>query len=146
MIRLIWAIKGLIWDFKNRKFKDSDPNQENYLMKHIWGIKAGDNLSGITCGIHTLNDFDITYYKRIKKYVMSIETIYDFEDKHNGEKKYLLRLLDTFTSWMTRTNRDTSYTPELYEVFTKGINVNTQFDTIEELYGTFKYLVESYCD
>lgn len=33
---------------------------------------------------------------------------------------------------------------DTYEIFTSGININTEFDTIEDVYRTFKLLVNGY--
>ena len=33
---------------------------------------------------------------------------------------------------------------DMYEIFTRGININTHFDTIEDAYRTFKLLVNGY--
>jgi hypothetical protein len=104
-------------------------------MEFIWGIKSGGDLS--------LNDFDITYHKDIKKYVMSVETIYLFENK-NDERKYIKFILDNFTKWMTDNNYNTSKKLSMVDLFSEGFNINTRFDSIEDLYATFKIYADTF--
>lgn len=118
---------------------------ENSLddMEFIWGIKSGDDLCNCECNLYTMNDFCITYFKNTKKYAMSVETIYLFENK-NDERKYIKSILDKFTTWMSDNNYDTSKKLSMVDLFTEGVNINTEFDSIEDLYATFKIYADTF--
>lgn len=120
---------------------------ENSSMKFIWGLKSYDDLSSCDANLETMNDIDLIYLKDEKKYILSVETVYMFNSKE-AEKEYFKVLLDKFTEWMEEQEHDTNSTlspyGDMYEIFTKGININTHFDTIEDAYRTFKLLVNGY--
>lgn len=117
---------------------------ENSEMKHIWGLKAYDDLSSSSCGLMTMNDIDVTYLKDEHKYVLSVETIYMFDDE-NDKYNYMKHLLNKFTEFMEQHNYDITKEFCLYEVFTDGININTKFDSIEDCYAAFKMFVNGFC-
>lgn len=113
-------------------------------MKHIWGILSYDDLSGSQeASLYTMNDFDITYLEDEKKYILSVETIYEFSEVR-GDKSYIDRILSKLTNWMIDNEYATDYELSLYEVFTNGLNINTHFDSIEQAYGVFKLLATAY--
>lgn len=85
-------------------------------------------------------DFEITYFTGINKYGMSLETIYEFGDC-DGASDYLEHILDVFTCWMVGNCYEVTKRPTLYQVFTEGVNATSMFDTIEDLYGAFSFLV-----
>ena len=120
---------------------------ENSSMKFIWGLKSYDDLSSCDANLETMNDIDLIYLKDEKKYVLGVETVYMFNSKE-AEKEYFKTLLDKFTKWMEEQGYDTNSTlspyGDMYEIFTRGININTEFDTIENAYRTFKLLVNGY--
>ena len=120
---------------------------ENSSMKFIWGLKSYDDLSSCDANLETMNDIDLIYLKDEKKYILSVETAYMFNSKE-AEKEYFKTLLDKFTEWMTEQGYNTNSTLNPYddmcEIFTKSININTHFDTIEDAYRTFKLLVNGY--
>ena len=120
---------------------------ENSSMKFIWGLKDCDDLSSCDANLNTMNDIDLIYLKDENKYILSVETIYMFNSKE-AEKEYFKDLLDKFTEWMEEQGYNTNSTLNPYddmcEIFTKGININTHFDTIEDAYRTFKLLVNVY--
>ena len=91
-----------------------------------------------------MNDIDITYNKKYKYYFMSIETIYMFEKGSQGEKEYIKALFDKLTEWMIFKGCDISQEVGIYDVFTQGNNINTHYDTLEELYANFKFLVNGF--
>jgi len=126
------------WQYKNYQ-KDIDDTYE-----HIWGLKSYDDLSSSECNYHTMNDIDITYNKKDKYYFMSIETIYQFKKGRDGEREYIKRLFDKLTEWMISKGYDTSQEVYIYDVFTEGNNINTHFDSLEELYTNFKFLVNGF--
>jgi hypothetical protein len=113
-------------------------------MKHIWGILSYGDLSGSQeSNLYTMNDFDLTYLEDEKKYILSVETIYEFSEVR-GDKSYIDRILSKFTNWMVDNKYATDYEISLHEVFTKGLNINTHFDSIEQAYGVFKLLATAY--
>ena len=120
---------------------------ENSSMKFIWGLKSYDDLSSCDANLETMNDIDLIYLKDEKKYILGVETAYMFSSKE-AEKEYFKTLLDKFTKWMEEQGYNTNSTLNPYddmcEIFTKGININTHFDTIEDAYRTFKLLVNVY--
>lgn len=120
---------------------------ENSSMKFIWGLKSYDDLSGCDTNLETMNDIDLIYLKDEKKYILSVETVYMFSSKEK-EKEYFKALLNKFTEWMEEQEYNTNSTlnpyGDIYEIFTRGININTEFDTIENAYRTFKLLVNGY--
>ena len=120
---------------------------ENSSMKFIWGLKSYDDLSSCDANLETMNDIDLIYLKDENKYILGVETAYMFNSKE-AEKEYFKVLLDKFTKWMKEQGCNTNSTSNPYgymcEIFTKGININTKFDTIEDAYRTFKLLVNGY--
>ena len=113
-------------------------------MKHIWGIKSYDDLSGSSeATLWTMNDFDITYLEDEKKYTLSVETIYEFSEK-NGDKSYINRILSNFTSWMIDNGYNTNYKVSLYDLFTEGLNITSHFDSIEQAYAVFKVIANAF--
>ena len=143
---VIEKIKDKIEWKKAEKFYDdfNEDGTENSTMKHIWGLKSYDDLLSAPCGLMTMNDIDVIYLKNENKYIVSIETIYMFEDIH-GQYRYMEYLLDKFTEFMTENNYDTTKEFGLYEVFTNGVNINKHFDSIEECYAAFKMFVNGFC-
>lgn len=91
-----------------------------------------------------MNDFDIIYDKKEKKFSMSIETIYMFDNGKEGEKEYIKDIFNTFTQWMISKGYDTTKEVRIYDIFTSGNNINTDFDTLEELYANFKCFVNGF--
>ena len=120
---------------------------ENSSMKFIWGLKSYDDLSSCDANLETMNDIDLIYLKDEKKYILSVETAYMFSSKE-AEKEYFKTLLDKFTKWMEEQGYNTNLTlnpyGDMYEIFSGGININTNFNTIEDAYRTFKLLVNGY--
>ena len=120
---------------------------ENSSMKFILGLKSYDDLSSCDANLETMNDIDLIYLKNEKKYILGVETVYMFNSKET-EKAYFKDLLDKFTKWMKEQGYDTNSTlnpyGDMYEIFTSGININSEFDTIEDAYRTFKLLVNGY--
>lgn len=93
-----------------------------------------------------MNDVDITFNKNDNTYSISIETIYQFRNGKTGERIYIKNLFNKLTEWMISKGYDTTREVELHEVFSAGNNINTEFETIEELYATFKCLVNGFCN
>ena len=109
-------------------------------------MKSADDLSkGNEANLLTMNDFDILYNKKNKTYSMSMETIYEFRGGKAGEKTYIKNLFNKLTEWMESKKYDTTQEVTLYEIFTQGKNINTEFQTLEELYAVYKCLVFGFC-
>lgn len=112
----------------------------------VWGVKSADDLNGETeATLYTLNDFDIRYNKKTNKYMMSVETIYEFEGGVETQKEYLLSILSSFTEWMRQKNYILNFPVSIESVFAIDKKTSFEFDTIEELYAYFKLLVNGFC-
>lgn len=119
---------------------------EEEKWNFIWGIKSSDDLNeGSEATLYTLNDFDICYNKENKKYIISLETFYEFEKGIKDQQNYLLNILSCFTDWMKQNNLNTNLIIPLDCIFTMGSGNFYEFDTIEELYAYFKLLVNGFC-
>lgn len=119
-------------------------SNEEYEKTHefIWGIKSYDDLSyGSEASLYSMNDIDIIYNITNRKYTISIETIYSFDNGIEGAKIYIKSLLDKLTDWMKENNYNTEKHLALYEAFTEGQNIKSEFDTLEDLYACFKLYV-----
>lgn len=119
-----------------------DPYYEDGSVKFIWGVKSWDDLSGSDACLYTMNDVELDYLKDENKYLLSIETIFEFE-KEEYKLNYLKRCLDSFTKFMVENGYNTEVKPHWWNVF--GDGMNTHFDSIEECYVMFRMLVNSYC-
>lgn len=120
---------------------------ENSSMKFIYGLKSYADLSSYDANLETMNDIDLIYLKDEKKYILGVETAYMFNSKE-AEKEYFKDLLNKFTKWMKEQEYNTNSTlnpyGDMYEIFSGGVNINTEFDTIEDAYRTFRLLVNGY--
>ena len=125
------------------KYRDYAVNDDDGL-EFIWGIKSYDDLSSGNASLYSMNDIDVTYDKKNKKYCLGIETIYDFDNEREGEINYISRLFDKLTEWMKSNGYDTEKKPELWRVFF-SCKEAFEFDSIEDLYMTFKCLAIGFC-
>lgn len=110
-------------------------------MEFIWGVKSINNVD-CECSMHTLNDFEIIYFKDTQKYKMALEAFHDFDTEWDA-KLYITHIYKQFTKWMTDNNYDTNR--ELNEIiFLKGFNgfEDIEYESIEDLYATFKFYAE----
>lgn len=119
----------------------NEDGTENSEMKLVWGIKSGDDLSGSQCNLFTMNDFDITYFKKEEKYVLGVELVYLFKD-YNAEKEYFNWILDKFTEWMEQNGYDTTRQIKVWQF--GSIDLTTEYDSIEDVYAGFKYMVKGF--
>ena len=138
-----------IW-YSHHYYYDDDYNKdytENSSMKFIWGLKSYDDLSSCGANLYTMNDIDLIYLKDAKKYILGVETVYLFKTKED-EQNYFKTLLENFTVWMNKQGYDINNTlnpyGDMHSIFTSGYNINTHFDTIEDAYRIFKFLVNGY--
>jgi len=90
-------IKDRYERFKIKKLQKKYPtwNYENWMddTEFIWGVKSWDCLIPHSVCMYTMNDIDIIYNHKTKKYYLSIETAYQFENTKlpsvaNTEKIY----------------------------------------------------------
>lgn len=88
------------------------------------------------------NDFELIQDEN-GQYYISVETALGFA-KEDGCVEYMHYLLNTLTDWMTKHNYDITKELDMYEVFTRGTNINSTFDSIEECYAMFKLLVRGF--
>ena len=127
-----------------KKYPDYEDNEYNYgSLKHIWGVKSWDDLSGSGCNLHTMNDIDITFDRDTGTYSLGVETIYMFNEPSNiNECKYLRRLLDAFTKFMddNALNKESNI-----NLLCRNVGLSTSADSIEDLYTNFRIFVEGYC-
>lgn len=117
---------------------------ETENMKFIWGIKSWDDLTGADACLYTMNDIDLIYLKDENKYILGLETMFQFENEEY-KIKYLKKCLDAFTKFMVENGYDTEVKPFWMDVFSYGWNMNMNFDSIEDCYAMFKLLVNGYC-
>jgi hypothetical protein len=109
----------------------------------VWGIESLDIPSPYYDCIPELYDICIRFNKKLKKYILNIGTNIKYDNK-SGEKKYIKFLFDKLTEWMFLQGYNTDKELHMYDVFTKGYNAHTEFDSIEDLYSTFKILVNGF--
>lgn len=143
-----WNLEAKLYNYReyvaNKKYKKPYPDYEDNefncgSLKHIWGIKSWDDLTGRDSSLRTLNDIDITFDRESKLYMLGIETIYEFENK-DAECKYLKILLDAFKIYMD----DNGYSKD-HNLSLRCGSTESSAETIEELYIHFKIFVDGYC-
>ena len=122
-----------------KKTKPFEEWQEK--TKFIWGIKSQDDPSDSESNLYTMNDFDIVYDRDRQVYRMGVETIYQFENGRKSEQAYIKNIFDKFTVWMQKQGYNTKLKLSLSDIFTTGMNVNSEFESIERLYAGYKFLV-----
>lgn len=142
---VIDKISYKIDDKKTEKYYDdfNDDYTENSEMKHIWGIRSAWDFSQTKgCNLLSMNDFDITYLKDKKKYILGIETFLSFDEGHDGEKKYLNWILDEFTKWMEENGYKTDKQVPFYCF--GDYSLADEFGTLEDAYALFKLYVKGF--
>jgi hypothetical protein len=151
---LWWIIEYKIGDIKHyfeiKKYKKLYPDfikEDEYdsgYLKHIWGVKSWDDLTGKDACLYTMNDIDIIYCRESKLYMLGVETAYMFNDENrkHAECKYLKQLLKAFTKFMN----DNNYSKDFDKcLFISNSSLSISAESIEELYMNFKIFVEGYC-
>lgn len=104
-------------------------------IKFVWGIKSSFDFTGQPANLYTLNDFEIDYLPKTKKYIYGVETMYMFDDRE-AEVGYIKQIYKIFTHWMHKKGYKTDCEPSVFSMFTACYGEG--FDTIEELYADFK--------
>lgn len=122
--------------------KYGDSSLENDDLKHIWGVKSWDDLTGADACMYTMNDIDITYDKKDKVYILGIETAYVFKT-HADECEYLQDCLRAFTKYMDDNGLQKN---KPYNLFMGNPHTSIEAKTIEELYTNFKIFVDGFCN
>lgn len=147
MHRLNRVYYGVVDYFRTRKYRKLYPDyieDDEYNLgelKHIWGVTSCDELCTLKSNLYTMNDIDITYDRKTKKYFLGIETAYMFKTTQN-ECKYLKQLLKIFTDFMD----DNSYNKNFDMcLFMRSPEINCEADSIEELYANFSIYVNGFC-
>lgn len=107
-------------------------------QEFIWGIKSTDEMCDGEASSNTMNDFEIVYNEKDRCYTMSIETFYLFK-KEDGEKIYIKNILNKFTDYMLEKKLSINRKPSFYD-----LQVTGSFDSIEELYTTFRLLANNF--
>lgn len=138
--KIAWRKEEKYNEEMNKKYGDC--SLENDELKHIWGIKSLDDLSGHDACLYTMNDIDITYDKKKKEYILGIETAYMFKS-HAAECDYLKDCLNAFTKYMDD-NRLKKNEP--YRLFFSNHCTSMVAKSIEELYTNFKIFVDGFCN
>ena len=146
---IIYRIDKIKDDFAVKKYKKLYPDyiDDEYnlgSLKHIWGVKSYDDITGHDVCLHTMNDIELLYDRETKKYSLSIETAFCYRDnRKQGECQYLKGLLKLFTCFMDENNYSKDYDICL---FMRSWGVLDEADSIEELYANFKIYVDGYCN
>ena len=135
------------WRKEAKYAKEMDEKYGDYSLetddiKFIWGIKSFDCLSEHDACLNTLNDIDITYDKKKKKYMLGIETAYMFKS-HSDECEYLQGCLKAFTKYLDDNGLKKN---DPYMLFMSNPCTSTVAETIEELYTNFKIFVDGFCN
>lgn len=126
--------------------REMDRKYGNYMLedddyKFIWGVKSWDDLSGKDVSMYTMNDIDLIYNKKEKRYEFDVETAYMFET-YEAECQYLKDCLNAFTKYMNNNGLNTN---EQFMLFMNDTCCSMKADTIEELYTNFKVFVDGFC-
>lgn len=124
-----------------------DKEYGNYTLetdetKFIWGVKSWDDLTDKDACMWTMNDIDITYNKKEKKYMLGIETAYMFKT-HADECRYLQDCLKAFTKYMDDNGLEKN---KPYILFMSNPCTSVEAESIEELYVNFKIFVDGFCN
>ena len=126
--------------------REMDRKYGNYMLedddyKFIWGVKSWDDLSGRDVNMYTMNDIDLIYNKKEKRYELDVETAYMFKN-YAAECQYLRDCLNAFTKYM---NDNGFSTNKHFMLFMHDTCCDVKADTIEELYTSFKIFVDGFC-
>lgn len=139
-IEVAYRKKGKYIKKMHRKYGDC--SLENDDIKFVWGIKSGDDLTGSDANLYTMNDIDITYDKKKKRYMLGIETAYVFKTRA-AECDYLKKCLNAFTKYMDNNGLKKN---RPYILFMSNPCISMVAENIEELYINFKIFVDGFCN
>ena len=114
--------------------------------KHIvlFGISMSNNTyDGLKEDLNSSNWYDFEIYKYKGKYRMFFETNISFNERKDCVS-YIHFIFNEVTKWMKKHKFSIKEEANIYEVFTEGYNINSEFDTLEDLYKTFKLIVNGF--
>lgn len=124
--------------------RHQEDTEDSY--EFVWGIKSASDITDYEeANIYTIDNLDIFYDKESKSYILSIETLYLFTSGQEQEKRYIRNLFNKLTEWMNSKGFDTTQELNFHDVFCTGLNINSEFESLEQLYATFKFLVKGFC-
>lgn len=111
-------------------------------FKFIWGLKSWYDLSSSDVNMFTMNDIDIIYDKQKKKYILGIETAFNFKN-YEADCEYLKGCLKAFTKYMDNNGLNKN---KPYCLFMSNLGADmVTASTIEDLYTNFRILVNGFC-
>ena len=111
-------------------------------LKFIWGIKSADDFTSNGANFYTMNDINISYNRDTHKYLLDLETIYQFNNVKE-KKIYLENLLDEFREYLYRENFfEVNFDPHLLYLYNNGEMFVA--DSLTELYYKFRIFVEGF--
>ena len=126
---------------KKMKRKYGDYTLENDEIKFVWGIIGTGELSGKQPNLYTMNDIEIIYHKKEKRYYLDIETAYLFQTS-DEECRFLRNCLSYFSNFMDE-NGLSKMKP--YNLFMSRPDINMAAESLEELYTNFRLFVDGFC-
>lgn len=126
--------KRLYPDFKEENEYDCGE------YRFVWGIKSNIDMSNSPPCLHTMNDIDLIYSRKKKRYILGFETAIWF-DKKEQEIEYLKSLLNAFTTYMDKHHLPTD---EPYKLWMSQPSILLEGETIPDVYTNFKIFVEGY--
>ena len=85
-------------------------------------------------------DFEVGYKPEEDYYYLEFETFLGFNKEHTC-RDWIIHCCSEFTKYMESHGYDTSKELDLYNVFTKGVDVNTHFESLEDAYAFMKMVV-----
>ena len=111
------------------------------LVKFIWGVVSSDEMCTSKANLYSMNDIDLCYDRDTKKYMVGIETIYQFKNI-DAEINYYKGLLDVFTKYMIENRYDTTGT--IYARADIHEYIQVRGESIEDVYSVFKIYMLGY--
>lgn len=133
------------WKKEEKHNEKMDKKYGNYTleddeMKFIWGIIGTGELTENMPNLYTMNDIEITFNKKEKKYHLGIETVYLFKT-HDDECHFLQDCLFAFTKFMD----DNGFSKnQPYNLFMSRPDISMEAESIEALYTNFKIFVDGF--
>lgn len=88
-------------------------------------------------------DFCLGYDYKDDFYYLEFETFLGFE-KDGGCREWVEHCLLELEDYMKRHGYDTSKELNMYDVFTEGVNVRSNFKSIEDAYAFLKFAVHGF--
>lgn len=119
---------------------------DKHLYKIIYAIPATSEPDIIDKDVaedewaYMMNDFEVVYDYKTHKYTVDFETMLCF-GTDDGARNWIGHCVYKMTDYMVTHNLSVLRELNLYEVFTQGINVNTEFDSLEDVYAFLKFVV-----